>query len=219
MKVYPTSIATELHKLAADGSMLCLAEITGTTSLGVPYTLRIARNIEDVVWLGVTWSRFWFDPEVVDEATTGNVPELQVHANNIGGYLEALVIQYENLAGAKCTLYWVNSNCLDETEPVFSITLDVAKPICSRRVVSLKLVAQNPLLLKYPSWVFHGTVCQYKDKVGAYRGFRGVLCGYAGVDTTCARTLAACLAKGNVARFGAQLGLRGDAQDDDDVNG
>jgi len=35
-----------------------------------------------------------------------------------------------------------------------------------------------------------------------YRKFKGAQCGYAGADTTCARTYAACTAKANTGRFG-----------------
>jgi phage-related protein len=229
MKVQPSSIAIELHKLATDGALLCLLEIP-------EYTIYLARNIEDVIWNGKTFQKFWFELELINENTSGNVAGLTIQASNIGGFLENEIISHDNFNDSTCILYWVNSNCLSETESIFTISYDIIKVICTNTIVSLYLSAENPLLLNYPSWVFHSNICQYKDKVTIaipwgdddirghggfdyvqYRGFKGRLCGYIGIDTSCNRTITDCLSKGNQFRFGGQLGLKNKLQDDEDV--
>jgi phage-related protein len=188
---------------------------------GAP-AIQLARNIDDVIWGGKTWLKCWFEVETITETTSGTATELQVSISNVGGWAEQQIIENDNFAGKTCTIYLVNSNCLDDTEPIFSITLDVSKPVVNGVVASLKLTAENPFLLSYPSWHFNSSICQYKDLSpvwdwngytwvygGEWRGFKGVLCGYRGPHTDCNRTLDDCITRGNQARFGGQLGIRG----------
>jgi phage-related protein len=183
--------------------------------------IQLARNIDDVSWNGRTWQKFWFEVETITESTS-NATELQVSVSNLGGWVEGQIIEYDNFAGKTCTIYIINSNCLDDAEPIFSITLDIQKPVVDSLVASLKLTAENPFLLSYPSWHFNANICQYKDLSpvwdwngqswvygGDWRGFKGILCGYRGPHTTCNRTLEDCALRFNTARFGGQLGMRG----------
>jgi phage-related protein len=195
MITLPSSILEELHKLASDGAMLYLLEIP-------EHGIRLARNTEDVRWCGEVYQKSWFEIESLQESGTGDNPELWVQASNIGGFLEAEIIAHNNFEDSTCVISIVNANCLDETEPIFSLTLDIMKPACDHKVASLKLSCENPLLLAYPAWKFHQNLCQYAE-------FKGDLCGYTGVDASCLRTLADCMSKSNQERFGGQLSLIG----------
>jgi len=122
------------------------------------------------------------------------------------------VLANNNYARAWVNIHVVNSNCLDETEPLLTVRLQVQKVTPNSKTVTFKLGLSNPLLLSFPSWKFHDSICQY-------RPFNLDLCPKAGV---CGQTLTDCLAWGNDAngypyteRFGAQLGLLGAIQDDE----
>ncbi len=196
----PTAIMQELHKLHSSGAIIYLAALPA-------YSIYLARSLMDVVWNGTTYQKFWFEIDAIGEDADKHAPELQLQISNIGGYIEQEVIANDNFAGATVTLYVVNSNCLDETEPVYEVQLQIEKVSVTRNVVTFTLGLPNPLYMAFPSWKFHDSLCQYKV-------FKGDLCGYTGSDTTCARTLAACIAKNNVERFGAQPGLLGAIQND-----
>ena len=202
MIALPPILLEELHKLSSDGSTIALLEIP-------EHSIYLARNLEDVVWNGLTWSKFWFEFEAVESASSDNVPELQLQTSNVGGIIEAIVLEHDNFSDSTCIIYFLNSNCLTETTPITQVTFQIMKPICDNKTVSLKLSAENPLLLSFPSWHYHGSICQYRE-------YKGSLCGYTGDAGDCSRTLKACLDRGNQKRFGAQLGLSDDYAELDD---
>jgi hypothetical protein len=203
MITLPSSILTELHKLQSDGSVIYLIEIITPSG-----TLRLARNTEDIVWDSHTWTKSWFTIDVLTESTSGEVPELWVNMSNIGGLVEQQIIAYNNLIDSTCVLYFVNTNCLTETEPILSMTLDIAKVACTRTAASMKLTALNPFSMAYPQWRLHGAICQYPTyDPDVTSPFHDLRCGYTGAIATCDRTLGDCLTHGNYLRFGAQLGI------------
>lgn len=200
MITLPSSIMVELHKLNTDASVVYLAEIAIYTSGVVSTYIRLARNIDDVTWNSYTWQKSWFEIETISESSAGEIPELFIYTSNVGGLMEAEVLTYGTFADSTCTIYFVNTNCLTETTPIFSATFQIMKVTCNNQTVGLKLSVENPYLQAFPFWRIHGSLCQYPD-------FKGGRCGYAGATTTCNRTLAACIALGNSTRFGGQLGL------------
>ncbi len=217
MRSLPTSISQELHRLSTDGSLICLFSITNSAGTVL---FRKARNYDDVVWPstgGYTWEKFWFELDTLEENTTGNIPELNIVTSNIGGFVEQELIDNDNFEDCTCTIYIVNSKCLDETDPVFSMEFTVKKPSVTRDTVTLSISAENPLLLIYPSWHVHGSICQYR-RFGIASSVKGYLCGYPGgyPNQTCDRTLHSCVNFGNNHRFGAQLSLRDETWDIDE---
>lgn len=200
MITLPSSIVQELHKVASDGSIIYLAEIIVNNENTADEYIRLARNVDDVVWDGETWSKAWFEIETIPEGSSGEIPELYLYTSNIGGLMEGEILSRDDLQDATCTIYLVNSNCLDETTPVFSATFDIMKVMCDSETVKIKLSTYNPYLQAFPGWRIHGSLCQYTT-------FKGARCGYSGVTTTCDRTFPTCIALGNSARFGAFLGL------------
>lgn len=190
----PTSIMQELHKLQSDGAVIYLLEIP-------EHSIQLARNTDDVIWDSKTWTKFWFEIDALTESSSGQVPELYVRLSNVGGFIESEILAHDNFEDSTCVLYFVNTNCLDETTPILSFTFDVMKVSCNEESVSVKLSVQNPMLLAFPVWKLHGSLCQYPSFPSDLR------CGYSGLDTTCDRTISDCISKGNYARFGGQLGL------------
>ncbi len=196
----PQSIMEEVHRLQSSGSVLFLASAPA-------YDKYLVNNLTDVWWRGRNWEKAGFIIEGIGEDPDTHAPELLVHFSNIGGWVEEDVLASGNYARAEINLYVVNSNCLDKYTPIYSVKLQLQKVTCTRKVVTFKVGLNSPLLLPFPSWKFHGSICQYAE-------FKGELCGYVGDYTTCDRTLLQCQQRGNVERFGAQLGLLGAIQND-----
>jgi phage-related protein len=199
MITMPVSLSEALHKLASDGTILALLEIPECS-------IQLVRNIDDVIWNGVTWNKFWFELDIIEDATTGNVPELNIVTSNIGGFVESQVIANDNFNDCTCIIRLIDSSVLNETTPILEMTFDIIKVTVTRLAVTMKIGSVNPLMHKFPGWLLDGSVCQYKQ-------FKGDLCGYSGSYTTCGRTLADCIQRANQARFGAQLGLKYESTD------
>ena len=202
MLTLPTSIIQELLKLASDGAVLWL--------LSLPeYGIYLARNTEDIEWpagSGTVYQKFWFNVGALKSAATGAIPDLTIEIDNVGGMVEGEVIANNYFFGAICNIYIVNSKCLNEATPIYWIAFQVLKPVCDGKTVQIKLGIENPILMAFPSWRFHGSICQYRQ-------FKGRRCGYTGSEETCERTLEACLTYGNTERLGMQLGIIGEIQD------
>lgn len=197
----PSSIVRELHKLNSDGAIICLAEIP-------EHAIQLARNTEDVVWDGKTWSKFWFElDDGLSETTSGELPELTIKVSNIGGFIEVEVVAHDNFEESTLILRFISANCLTETDPILSMTFDIMKVTCDSQLVTIKVAAQNPMLLAYPPWKLHGSLCQYQHFPSDPR------CGYTGGLTTCNRTMQDCQTRGMYARFGGQLGLVNEVMD------
>jgi len=200
----PLAAIQEIHKLHSSGSILYL--------IAVPqYGDYLARSRCDIAWNGTTYQRSWFEIEGVAEDSDSQSPQVLVHFSNVGGFVEERVLANGNYSRAWVDLYVVNSNCLDETEPIYHVRLQVQKVTPTRKQVTFQLGLTNPLLLTFPAWKFHDSICQYKP-------YNLDLCPKVAV---CAQTLTACLAWGNdvsghpyTERFGAQLGLMGAIQTD-----
>lgn len=206
MIVLPASILLELHKLTTNSTNLMLLEIP-------EHSLQYVHNTENIVWDGKTWLKGWFQFGDIDDMTTDRVPELTIQTSNIGGAMEREILAHDNFEDSTCILRIVNSSCLSETTPIFQVAFQIMKPIVSRQIAALRLSAENPLLLSYPSWHYHASLCQYTGPTGSAFGFKGAYCHYAGLDAACDRTLIDCLSKSNVKYFGAQLGLSDDYVD------
>jgi phage-related protein len=201
----PSVIVQELHKLATSGTLLFLVSLPA-------YSMYWANSNSDIVWNGITWERLGFWVDGIGEDSNSIAPELLVNLPNIGGVVEEAVLANDNFSRAAIHLYMINTACLDETEPIYHIELQVLKPTVTRKVVVFKIGLDNPMMLSFPTWLFHGSICQY-FRNGTM--FKGPLCGYTGAFTACNYTLDDCLERGNTERFGAQLGLLGAIQDDD----
>ena len=202
MLTLPTSIIQELLALASDGAVLWL--------LSLPeYDIYLARNTEDIEWpagSGIIYQKFWFNIGALKNTSAGAIPDLTIEIDNVGGMVEEEVMAHNYFLGATCNIYIVNSKCLNESTPIYHVAFQVLKPTCDGKTVSVKLGIENPILMAFPSWKFHGSICQYRQ-------FKGPLCGYSGEGEKCDRKLEACIGYGNTERIGMQLGIIGEIQD------
>lgn len=196
----PAAILTELNTLNQSGALIYLVSVPNR---GQYY----ARSRSDITWNSQTWHKSWFEIDGIGEDSGTHAPELQISVSNIGGAIEADIIAHGNYSKDEIHIYAVNTNCLSETTPVFHVKLQILKVTCNRKAAVFKIGLNNPLLMAFPSWKTHDSICQYAE-------FKGTLCGYSGGLTTCNRTLADCLVRANTERFGAQLGIQGAIQND-----
>jgi hypothetical protein len=198
----PSNVLEEMHKLHRDGSLLCLVAVADAN-------IYIARNVRDVVWNSITWVKSWFEIEGVTQDGSEYAPTIQIHFSNIGGYVEQIVRDNNMLRGMEAELYVINSKLLEDDEYIFYSKFQIKKPIVTRNIVTIVAGLDNPLMLAWPTWKMHDSICQYPNFPGDPR------CPYVGALTTCNRTIVDCLERhGHANYFGAQMGIITAIQDD-----
>lgn len=197
----PSNVMEEMHKLHREGSLLCLLSVAEAN-------IYIARNVRDVTFKGITWTRSWFEIEGITQDGSEYAPSIQVHFNNIGGVIEQVVRDNNMLKRMWAELYVVNSKLLADNEYIYYTKYQIKRPIVTRRTVTVEAGLDNPLTLPWPFWKLHDSICQYPNFPGDSR------CPYSGELTTCDRTLVNCIERhGNAYYFGAQLSIANAIQD------
>ena len=182
----------EKNKLASDAPWLILLELAleGTT-------IRVVRNTEDITWPsagGDVYTAFPFDLDELGETARGEIPQFGIRISNVSRVMQSYFESSGGAVGSTVTLRVVHADHLDlttaEVEEVFTVTESRADAMW----VSLTLGIANPMMMRFPRNRYLKTHCRWK--------FKSTECGYTGSETTCARTLTACMALDNTARFG-----------------
>ena len=198
------SVATviEKNRISSEYAFVILVEIDviDTSTNLVQETLYVARNSEDIVWQGITWTATNFEFEAKEEA--GEVPEIKATFVDITRSIQARVDQYGGGAGFVVRMHIVNTGNLNQP-PEYSQKFWVLKSTVQEYEVSFTLGAQNPLRQRFPRRI------QYRDRC-SWR-YKSVECGYTGALPTCDFTLQGpngCAAHNNTRRFGGFPGLK-----------
>lgn len=186
----------EKNKLASDGAWLVLLKIT----LPDATIIRLVRNNENIVWDGETWVAFPFEIDDMGEQRAGEIPQVTVRVGNATRAIQAYLEAGSGGIGAQVEISVVHSAHLDLADPEISLTYTCTGCNSDARWVTFSLGAAAPWRKRFPAHRIMKQLCRYKR-------FKGAMCGYSGVETSCDRTLARCKALGNHARFGGFPGV------------
>jgi phage-related protein len=190
-------VKVEKNKLTIDSVFIALLEITIPSVTDV---IRIANNNDDVVWNGYIWQKFPFELGEVSESSNAETSQFQIKVSNVNNLIGQYVRQYDvyikenGYSPINITLYLVNSRDLDNTTPVFSHNLILSTPSINMQEVSFTVSARDLFRAKTPIHKMLPNNCRFK--------FKSLLCGYAGAETTCDKTLLRCRELNNSARYG-----------------
>ena len=196
MLTLSSAIIAEKNKLATTGAWLVLLELNFPGEDPICLTL----NTEPVVWESKTWEYFPFEVDPISEDGQGSLPSYSLKVSNVGRHLTAAVEAHQGGDGATTRLLLVHSDHLDELTPVFEDIADVVGCNLTIDWVTFTLGAENPMQQRSPRQRYLANHCRYKK-------FKGTLCGYAGVEGACDRTMGQCESYGNLERFGGQPGI------------
>ena len=201
-----SSIAiTEKNKLATDGIWYLALEIT-IPGVGTP--VRVVRNNENITWDSETWIAFPFELDEIGEEAKGEVPEVVLRVSNVSRVMESYLQSYDAYTKAngytpiEVTIYVLNSKNLASATPEVAHYFELIQPKTDPLWATFRLGAANPFLKRFPKHRMTKNHCRFV--------FKGALCGYTGVTTTCNKTLTACrsMAGGsNSARYGGFPGI------------
>ena len=199
----------EKNKLSTTHAWLVLLKIT------MPDTtvLRVVNNTEDVTWpvtSGNVYTKFPFDLDEIGDTSKGEVPSVGLKVSNAARILEPYLEAQEGMVDSVVIIRIVNSinvttaslgsgvnNPTAEVELTYNITATNTNSMW----VSFTLGSLNPWNKRFPRNRIWRNTCRFKE-------FGGALCKYAGVETTCDRTLDTCReTMANSINFGGAPGV------------
>ncbi len=189
MRALPPELVLEKNKIANARPWIILAEIYP----GDGSVYRIARNTEDVVFRGETYTAFPFELEMT-ETSKAELPRLRLRVSNISRVFQYAVEITQGGVGSKVIFKVVHAGHLDTAVPELEMQFQILSVTANAQWITFTLGAPNPMLQRCPRHRFLQDFCRWK--------FKSPECGYSGPQTSCNKTLAQCRAYGNEKRFG-----------------
>lgn len=196
----PLALRLEKNKLVSTAPWLLLLTVT----LPDTTVLRLARNTEDVTFGGNLYTAFAFELGDVRSGGDGRIQGVTLRVANPGRALQPYLEEGDGLVGCAVTLAVVHADNLGSDYSELTLAWDVIATESAAEWITFTLGAENPLRRRFPLHVAIPFSCNW--------AFKGAECAYAGGAVSCARTLDACRALGNSARFGGRPGIVGAAR-------
>jgi len=194
----------ELHASLIDpyvgGAWIWLVEIT------IPgyATLYYAKNTEDVIYAGQTYTANNFIPGLASLTGDGSVPRIGLVVAQDGTYvLEDEINATEGGGGGTVKIIRTYENFFDIRVAELEQEVNILVGDSDANDIVFQLGSPNPLLKKIPLRRNSSKKCPYSTP----SLFKGPECQYAGEDATCGGFYEDCHDKGNAGNFGAEIGL------------
>jgi len=199
----------EKNKLSTTHAWLVLLKIT------MPDTtvLRVVNNTEDVTWpvtSGNVYTKFPFDLDEIGDTSKGEVPSVGLKVSNAARILEPYLEAQEGMVDSVVIIRIVNSINVTTTSlgsgvnnptAEIELTYNIIATNTNSMWVTFTLGSVNPWNKRFPRNRIWRNTCRFKE-------FKGALCKYAGVETTCDRTLDTCReTMANSINFGGAPGV------------
>lgn len=193
----PLALRLEKNKLVGTAPWLLLLDVT------LPDTthIRIARNTDDVTYLGNVYTAFAFELGELRGGGDGRIQGLSLKVANPSRVLQPYLEANEGLIGCPVTLVVVHADNLMEDHSELTLSWEIISAQPAEDWINFTLGSVNPLRRRFPLHLATPRSCGWL--------FKGAECAYAGAVTTCARTLDVCRTLENSARFGGRPGILG----------
>lgn len=164
----------------------------------------LARNTEDVVYAGQTYTADNFDVGLAPLAGDGSIPRIMLSVAQDANYtLEDKINATKGAGGGTIRIIRVHEDFLGAIIAELEQTVRILKADSDTKQVVFSLGLPNPLLKKIPLRRYSSKKCPY-----SWPGlFKGIECQYAGGDGTCTGLYEDCYTKGNAILWGGDLGL------------
>ncbi len=194
----PLALRLEKNKLISTAPWLVLVAIT----LPDTSVIRIVKNTEDVTFGGNVYTAFAFELGDQRASGDGKVQSLSLRVANPARAFTPYLEEYEGLVGCSLVLSLVHADNLgsDYTDLILNWEI-MATTVPDEEWIEFTLGAESPIRRRFPLYVITPLSCNWL--------FKGVECAYAGVATTCDRTLDNCRTLNNSGRFGGRPGVLG----------
>lgn len=161
---------------------------------GADGNLYFAEHDADVVFDGVTYSKFPIKHEFTTENTQNQIDAVSLSVANVSRLIEAYLMNYD-LRGKKVDIIMVWANRLDDADSKIVSSYYIDTYIATEQSVTFTLSSKFDLLdVPLPARTCLRNYCSWK--------FKSTECGYSGAETICNKTMQKCRELSNQLRFG-----------------
>lgn len=161
---------------------------------GSSNNLYFAEHDADIVYGGVTYTKFPITHDFVGENAQGTIDAVKLSVSNVSREMQAYLETYD-LRGKKVDIIVVWADQLADTDAYLKDTYYIDSYTADQNAVEFTLSGRIDVLsVELPCRKFSRTHCSWK--------FKGTECAYAGATATCDKTLATCRTLQNQLRFG-----------------
>lgn len=197
MLTLPLALRTAKNQLVGTAPWLLLLDVT----LPDASHIRLARNTDDVTFDGQTYTAFAFELGELRNGGDGRIAGVSLRVANPQRALQPYLEAHAGLVGCAVQLMVVHAGNLAADHSELTLDWDVIAATSDADWINFTLGAVNPMRRRFPLFVALPASCPWV--------FRGAECAYSGLETLCARTIDACRARDNAARFGGRPGILG----------
>jgi phage-related protein len=192
----PPALIAQKNLLASDDPALALLEIDMPQLMD---KIRLVANDVDITWDGETWAAFPFEIDNIGEPARGELPSVTIRVSNVSRAIQGYVELADGGVDADVKIRVINGGDLAFLTPYIELDFRVASTTVDENWVTFNLVSIDTWARTFPRNKIIKNNCSY--------AFKGLHCGYAGVETECDRTLTRCRALNNSERYGGFPGV------------
>ena len=196
MHVLPTAMKEMVNSQIQTTPTVFLVELEVDDST----TLRYAHNTRDVTFGGQTYSKKNVQLSTMQADMKGGTPTWNLVVDNSNRALSTY-LEGDKINGRSVLIQWVNTGLLGSTANAVPIRGEIVNALTkgSEAIFAIGFPDLNKVM--FPGSSFCRNFCHFM-----FKGRDG-RCKYAGGDSTCAKTPAACSAKNNLINCGACPGI------------
>lgn len=192
----PASLIQAKNMLENDDPALVMLQISIT---GLGSDIYLVANDVNITWNGQTWTAFPFEIDNVGEPSRGELPSVSIRVSNVSRAVQGYVDQADGGVDSDITIFVIDAGDLSNTTPYLQMDFRVRGTSCDQEWVTFNLTSYDTWTRTFPKNRVLKNNCPF--------AFKGLHCGYTGVETACDRTLTRCRALGNSDRFGGFIGV------------
>jgi lambda family phage minor tail protein L len=157
--------------------------------------LYLAGYDEDIVYNGITYTRFPITHEFTGENNQGQIDQVKVRLANVSRLIQLYLEQYD-FRGRKVIIRTVWADQLADPDAYINDIFYVDNYTADQNNVEFTLTSKFDVLgVDLPARRYARNYCSWK--------FKSVECGYMGAELTCDKTQQRCKQLNNYQRFGA----------------
>lgn len=157
--------------------------------------LRFAEWNEDIVFDGLTYTKFPISIDQISENNKGYINSTTITLANVSRQIETYLQNYD-LRGKTVRIKRVWLEHLDDPEALIEDVFNINAITSTAKNVMLTITSKLDIMdVNTPGRLYTRNYCQWR--------FKGTECAYAGGETSCNKTKQRCKELNNFERFGA----------------
>lgn len=162
---------------------------------GASNDLHLAEHDADVIYNGVTYTKFAIMHEEIADNNQGEIDTIKVRVGNVNRSIQAYLEAYD-WRNKRVIITQVWANQLADANAYLQFIYNIDSYASNQDSAEFTLTPKHDVLtVQLPARVYSRNVCCWI--------FKSTECGYAGAETSCTKTKTRCKQLDNFVRFGA----------------